>query len=216
MKIGTRSVLYGYHCFLIHWFFVALGWWRLYGFDRVCIGIMVHHDTDLGATYRKRVYASLLNPKLWVVFLVHDLGYWGLPNMDGPEGELHPQWACKKLNQWFGAPWGEFSLLHSRFYAKKMALPPSALCFADKLAIVYTPAWLYLPLVHATGEVKEYMQDSLRQNDVTGHADSRAWLLDVKDYVTKWVAEHKDGKADTWTPAGEREPVYGSDTGVWR
>ena len=26
---------------------------------------------------------------LWVAFFVHDIGYLGKPNMDGPEGERH-------------------------------------------------------------------------------------------------------------------------------
>lgn len=63
-SIGTRSILYGVHCFFIHPWFVALGWWKLYGFP--------------------------FDPRLWVAFFVHDLGYWGKPNMDGEEGEAHP------------------------------------------------------------------------------------------------------------------------------
>jgi hypothetical protein len=215
--VGTRSVLYGYHCVLIHWMFVARGWYQLYKWDHVLIGTLVRHDNEYGATYRRPVLVSLRDPRLWLVFLIHDLGYWGKPNMDGPEGETHPEWACQVLNRWFGAPWGQFSLTHSRFYSKKMNMRVSHLCYADKLAIVYIPAWLMLPMVAATGEVKEYMKDSQRQNAVTGHPDSAAWLRDVKAYVIKWVDEHKDGKDDTWTPSGgQREPTYGNDTGVWK
>ena len=29
MRVGTKSVLFGAHCFFIHPFFVALGWWDL-------------------------------------------------------------------------------------------------------------------------------------------------------------------------------------------
>ena len=65
MKIGTRSVLFGAHQFLLHPLFVAVAWWRLYGFP--------------------------WDPRLWVAFFVHDLGYLGKPNMDGPEGEEHPR-----------------------------------------------------------------------------------------------------------------------------
>jgi hypothetical protein len=32
MKIGTKSVLFGAHCFFLHPWFVAAAWWRLYGF----------------------------------------------------------------------------------------------------------------------------------------------------------------------------------------
>jgi hypothetical protein len=34
VKIGTKSVLFGAHQFLLHPMFLALAWWRLYGFPR--------------------------------------------------------------------------------------------------------------------------------------------------------------------------------------
>jgi hypothetical protein len=223
MKVGTKSVLFGYHCVLIHWMFVARGWFALYGFSRVYIGHMTLHGVNpegipYPASFRKPVRTSLWDPRLWIVFLIHDLGYWGKPNMDGAEGERHPEWACGKLNAWFGEPWGAFSLLHSRFYAKKIKQPVSPLCYADKLAIVYMPAWLYLPMVHATGEVHEYMKDAQRMIESGGHPDSKAWLRDVKSYVVEWVATHKDGREDTWTPeGGQRDPLQQEGgTGVWK
>jgi hypothetical protein len=63
MKIGTKSVLFGAHCFFLHPWFVALGWWKLYGFP--------------------------LDLRLWFAFFLHDIGYLGKTNMDGPEGERH-------------------------------------------------------------------------------------------------------------------------------
>lgn len=70
MKIGTRSVLYGAHCFLLHPWFVAAAWWQLYGIP--------------------------WDPRLWVAFFVHDIGYVGKPNMDGVEGEAQVTscWEC--------------------------------------------------------------------------------------------------------------------------
>jgi hypothetical protein len=221
--IGTRSVVYGAHCFLIHWVFVAMGWFTLYKFSRVKIGRATTHDTKYHVSYHRDVTASLWDPRLWVAFFIHDLGYWGKPNMDGDEGETHPEWACGKMNQWFGAPWGAFVLTHSRFYAKKMKLPVSPLCYADKLAIVYTPAWLYLPMVRATGEIVEYMKLAQQNNAGLGggkystmnvsHHDEGEWCRGVKAYVRKWVAEHKDGRDDTWTPDAREA----ADTnGVWK
>jgi len=63
MKVGTKSVIFGVHAVLIHSFFVAYGWWRLFGFP--------------------------WDPRLWLAFLVHDIGYFGCPNMEGPEGQQH-------------------------------------------------------------------------------------------------------------------------------
>lgn len=213
MKLGTKSVLYGYHCVAIHWIFVAFGWWRLYGFRAVLVG----HKPPSGAvaSYRAAVWTMMLDPRLWLAFVIHDLGYWGKPNMDGPEGETHPYWAAKVMERLFGAPWGEFTKYHSRFLAKKEHARPSPLCFADKLAIVYMPSWLYLIMIHATGEVKEYMQNATVMIERGGHPDARAWLRDVKAYARAWVNQYKDGRTDTTTPLkSERATV--SDTGVWK
>jgi hypothetical protein len=209
MKIGTKSVLFGAHFFLTHWLFVARGWYQLYGFRRVWIGQRdVRDDLETYGGqryenyYRKDVYASLWNPALWVAFMVHDLGYWGKPNMDGAEGERHPEWACGFMNEHFGEPWGAFVLDHSRFYAKKHGRPLSPLCYADKLAIVMEPSWFYLPRVRLTGEIHEYkkMAGTNSQGKVTAESDE-IWHKGVKDYCRKWVEEHKDGRLDAWTTA---------------
>ncbi|MEW5927824.1 MAG: hypothetical protein AB1941_10080 [Gemmatimonadota bacterium] len=188
MKIGTRSVLYGAHCFFLHPWFVAWAWWQLYGFP--------------------------WDPRLWVAFFVHDLGYVGKPNMDGPEGETHVEFGARVMEVLFGRAWGEFCRYHSRFYAKRDGHHFSRLCVADKLAIALTPAWLYLPMVRATGEISEYMRLADTRNLVGGpagkyagmnvHADAEGqWYANVRDYVRRWAYEHRDGRDDTWTPTPE-------------
>jgi hypothetical protein len=78
MPVGTKSVLCGAHCFFLHPLFVARAWWKLYGFP--------------------------WDPRLWVAFFVHDLGYWGKPNMDGPEGERHVEWGANLIHKLFDVP----------------------------------------------------------------------------------------------------------------
>lgn len=200
MKIGTKSVLFGAHCFLLHPWFVAWGWWRLYGFP--------------------------WDPRLWVAFFVHDLGYIGKPNMDGAEGEHHPQFGCNVMWRLFGQAWGEFCLLHSRYYAKTLEMQPSRLCMADKLAIALTPGWLYLPMVRATGEIHEYMahakhriignekvSEDEKRRLVSG--DQAAWHSGVQDYCARWAYAHKDGAIDTWTSSAKQRAVV-NDNGVWQ
>jgi hypothetical protein len=213
LNLGTRSVLFGAHCFLIHPWLVALAWWRLYGFP--------------------------WDPRLWVAFFVHDLGYWGKPNMDGVEGERHPEWGAAVMRRFDGyfrrkglvarlcdAVWGDrsweygprswefFVLYHSRFLSKRDGKQFSQLCVADKLVIVMEPWWLYLPRVIATGEIREYMALARVNNDGLQHGGSRrAWYRGVQKYVAAWVKEHRDGRPDTWTPPA-REAV--DATGVWR
>jgi hypothetical protein len=189
MKTGTKSVLFGAHCFFLHPWFVARAWMILYGFP--------------------------FDPRLWIAFFVHDIGYFGKPNMDGDEGELHPYRGASIMGALFGKKWFDFTLYHSRFLAKKNGAQYSKLCVADKLAITITPAWLYLPMVNATGEIHEYMKDAERNSNgkLKVTQNQKAWYAGVQMYVKKWVDEHKEIKEDTWTPT-ERKAVNAQ--GVWK
>jgi hypothetical protein len=200
MKVGTKSVLYGAHCFLIHPVFVFVAWWKLYGFP--------------------------WDPRLWVAFFVHDLGYWGKPNMDGPEGEKHVEFGARVMNglfdYWFlnGVDrqyqvkiWYYFCLYHSRFYAKRDKAKPSKLCMADKLAIALEPSWLYLPRVNWSGEIHEYMKDSRAREGKAPLSDQNEWFCRVQKYMKDYVIEHRDGRPDTWTPV--RKIAINAE-GVWK
>jgi len=240
MRIGTKSVLFGAHCFFIHPWFVALGWWKLYGFP--------------------------WQPWLWVAFLLHDIGYLGKPNMDGPEGEEHP-WTGAHILYWLQGAWlfltryawkrselrrqpihrlqfrrrwawahlsltherviwGNEALFHSRYLAKRYGAQPSRLCMADKLAIALTPAWLYLPMVRLTGEVREYMAHArhrIEGNEQVSESEKAKllsgaeydWYRGVQEYMVRWVAGHKDGRSDTWTSSARKRATL-NDQGVWR
>lgn len=218
MNVGTKSVLFGVHCFALHWIFVAIGWWKVYGFP--------------------------WDPRLWVAFVVHDIGYLGKPNMDGPEGEEHPYLGARIMG-WLFDPllpvrenqdpatreywlipysegerqWYYFTLLHSRYLAKKLGKQPSQLAVADKMAIVVEPSWLYLPRAIASGEIEEFYQMALKcdpdKGGDFGIPGSREALTDiliggqtrnpwrwhrgVKAYMRIWVEQHKDGAPDTMT-----------------
>jgi len=206
MRIGTKSILFGAHCFFIHPFFVALAWWRLFGFKVVKCGIT-------------RVEAGLLDWRLWICFIVHDLGYWGSPNMDGAEGGRHPEMGARiahrlfdKRGRWGGflrreVRWYEFVRYHSRYLAKLDHRMPSVLCLADKLAIAVTPAWLYVPMARLSGEIREYRSRETRSETSKGWAgvyDSEGsdyeWFRRVGKWAAAYVAEHRDGRMDTWTP----------------
>lgn len=214
VSMGTKSVLYGAHQFLIHPALLAVAWLRLYGLRAVewwvpGMPIMRYH---------------FLDPRLWVVFCVHDLGYVGKSAMDNEEGEQHPWFGARLVAACFDAgavsvytmhdpkggtvvslgQWGLLSLCHSRFLAKQYHLPFSPLCVADKMVIVIEPAWLYLPRVKATGEIREYMKAvdekyklENRRGDTAG-----AWHADMVEYLKRWIAKHKDGSDDTMTRDG--------------
>lgn len=222
MRVGTKSVLFGVHCFLLHPWFVFAAWWKLYGFP--------------------------WDPRLWFAFFLHDLGYWGKPNMDGPEGEKHVEWAAKMMHKWFDRPdrncqachgdgthleetkkkwqlyvrctecgaweWWHFCLYHSRFYAKRDRRRFSKLCVADKLAIALTPAWLYLPMVRLSGEIQEYMELARKREEASESQGKyvgmgistdtqKNWYAGVQRYLREWAWTHRDCREDTWTPETE-------------
>lgn len=169
MKLGTKSLLFGAHAFWLHPWFVAWAWWKLYGFP--------------------------WDPRLWVAFIVHDWGYWGLDKMDDERGEDHPTLgAC--IMDTFGKGWGDFVMFHSRFLSKRYNREPSRLCYADKLAIALTPWWLYLPMVRLTGEIKEYQRAVKHVEDIgfafqgnSWHED-RQWFSALQNRMVDFVEAH--------------------------
>lgn len=153
MTIGTRSLLYGAHQFLLHPLYVAAAWWRLYG--------------------------PPLDPRLWIAFFVHDLGYFGKPDLDGPAGKSHPELGARIMRKLFGTKWGELCLYHSRSRAQQDGRQPSLLSHADKLATQLVPRWLFLSQVKATGEITEYLHH-FRQHLQSKTQYAAAYGIDVE------------------------------------
>lgn len=172
IPVGTRSLLYGVHQVFIHPLFVALAWWRLYGFP--------------------------WDPCLWLCFIVHDWGYWGKTDMDGDNGLSHPylgavlvyrllrsvygrcfriRYGLKTQDAAFLASikatwWGEFCQAHSRSWARACSLEVSKLCVADKLAVALQPAWMWIFMAWASGELWEYMA---RNADMPRNPEMMDW-----------------------------------------
>ena len=199
IPVGTRSLLVGAHAFWLHPWFVAFAWWKLYEFRVV-------------ECPSSGVRTSLFDPRLWVCFIVHDIGYWKSPNMDGPEGELHPKlgaWIAHWLLDWGRmGRWCHFVLYHSRFLSKRDGIRPSLLCHAVKAAIWLTPSWLYIPMARLSGEIKEYRDRGTRPENSYGWDQARTvrdtdwqWHRKVRVWAKSYAMEHRDGRADTWTAA---------------
>lgn len=173
--VGTRSILVGSHQFILHPIFVAIAWRRVHGF------------------WPRRI-------PVWFAFVLHDLGYWGLPNMQDNEGERHPEQGADMLSRLFdidGAQgvWWRFSAGHSRFFAKIQRIDTSGLMRPDKFATVIVPLPLYLAMVYASGEVYEYVQF---------HADwhSRPEILNPTfRQVMTWATEIRQDWRDNYGPS---------------
>jgi hypothetical protein len=171
MNIGTKSLLFGAHQFIIHPYYVLKAWIKLY------------HEWP---TWRELV-----------CIIIHDWGYWGMPNMDGKEGETHPMWAARfalfHIDSGLSTYHWKLCLYHSRFYAKASGADPSKLCMADKLSICLMPAWLYLPLVRMTGEIKEYMLLlDTKYSDMMVSAESEIdWFNTMRVYLINWIKDNE-------------------------
>jgi hypothetical protein len=180
VTIGTKSLLYGAHCFLLHPIFVLSAWIRLYGWPR--------------------------KPPVVVAVLLHDLGYWGRSNMDGEDGKRHPEFGARLMEKlfdtvgkpWSGLRWYLFTGAHSRSWAAEKGCNPSPLCYADKLAFCLTPWWLYIPMATATGEIYEYMSDEAgRPVYYASLAHKRAWKGRVDQKLRTWIAAQLFRPAET-------------------
>lgn len=203
LPVGTKSLLFGVHCWFIHPFVVALAWKRLYGWP-----------TDI---------------RIWAAFIVHDWGYWGHTAMDSPEAEQHPvlgarimHWLFdrrvfnwKRYNECFRyddsadecySEWYDFTLYHSRFLAKKNGAQFSRLCVADKAALYIEPFWFYLFRARMSGEIYEYLQQQPKMPAGLSQTDQfKWWHAYVVQYLVGWVNEHKDCREDKWTSTTTRE-----------
>ena len=129
--------------------------------------------------------------------------------MDGFEGEQHVVLGGRIMGWIFGPEWRDFTLCHSRHWAKRVGKRYSKLCLADKLAFVLTPAWLYLPMARMSGELWEYMRVAATRQPgerfsepeliLLHSSDPRVWLEGLKSYTLRWVERHRNGDADRWT-----------------
>jgi hypothetical protein len=198
MKVGTKSLLFGVHQVFIHPICVALAWRELYGFS-----------FDL---------------RVLTAFVVHDWGYWGKKEIDGPEGDRHPEVGADIMHflfdgvdtgsvGYYGEPgfshwripemtWYYFALHHSRFLAKQAGVQPSKLCMADKLAVCYYPTWLFIFLSTLSGEIKFFMDDASQKKHATMGLDyTTPWTFvrTMKKILRKYAFDHKDGQEDTLT-----------------
>jgi hypothetical protein len=160
LKIGTKSILFGVHQFIFHPLFVYKAWKILYG-----------------------------RPKLYELcaIITHDLGYIGLSNMDGEEGERHPLisaswWDSSLLGTGFRSKVASEIIGHSRFFASKYNQQLSKLFRADKLAIALYPVWLYKLLGNLSGEICEYIDNS-KKNHHSVHIKNGSqtkWIIEVQ------------------------------------
>lgn len=134
ISIGTRSLLVGVHQFVLHPLFVWVAWRDIYG---------------RYPTFQQTI-----------CIILHDIGYAGCRNLDGPEGSRHPEVGASIAGRIFGPYAAALVRFHSRTTAELYSAQCSELCLPDKLSLFYYPAWLYTLLLRMGGEHNEYRQSS--------------------------------------------------------
>lgn len=154
--VGSRSLLFGVHQFLWHPWIVARAWRHLYG-----------------AWPAWRVL---------VCIVIHDWGYFGCTSMDDDTGELHPLRGARIAGRFFGADYRDLVLLHSRHLARRLKAEPSALCWPDKLSVLYDWPHFYLFRARLSGELAEYRQNTARAGFVPLTASDEVWFAWLHEY----------------------------------
>lgn len=170
VPVGTRSLIFGVHNVFYHPFTVYKAWLKLYGRPSL---------------------------KETICIITHDWGYINCQNIDGEEGQNHPELAGRISRKLFGSKYEKLCLCHSRNYAKKISQQPSKLCYADKLSIAYETWWTYLPRAWLSGELKEYRLNSATSNLVPITVSNREWFHRIQAYYTEIVESAITDNNDT-------------------
>jgi len=163
MRVGTKSLLFGAHQFVLDPLYVALSWRELYG-------------------EWPGVRESL-------AIAVHDWGYFGCPDMDGEHGKFHPGLGARIMGSIFGSDYYSLSAGHSRTYSEMMGIKQSKLAAPDKLAMAKCPAWLYDTLVALTGEWEEYYEAACEYMAEAGVSHTSFMMAKMPGArLTEWAA----------------------------
>ncbi|MDB5054019.1 MAG: hypothetical protein JWM44_2069 [Bacilli bacterium] len=178
LPLGRKSILIGVHQFIWHPITVYIAWIECY---------------KRFPTFKESV-----------CILIHDWGYWNAPNMDGAEGETHPEAGAKIAGFLFGKKYYDLVLYHSRHYARRDNVEPSALCWPDKLSIKFDPKLFYLLRATITGEIKEYRQ-SCRENFSVDRSNGE-WFDRLRQDFIKLAAAKKSNAI----PYQEKEDIRGN------
>jgi hypothetical protein len=182
-KRGTASILFGVHQFVWHPFTVWRAWRYLY----------------------KR------NPTAYelIAIICHDLGYWGKPDMDGPEGQTHPEGGAKiamYLAYWLARLRGrkyedavligliiyKLSLFHSTHYSQAKGAKVSSLYLPDKVCVLFDPSWFYLLRARLSGELQEYVSNANQRKEAEiSFNQPEVWFAWYRQRMHRKAAEYR-------------------------
>lgn len=154
MTVGTKSLLIGAH-WPPHMLMVVLAWKWLYG-----------------------TWPSL---KEMAAIAIHDIGYVGCKDMDGEQGNDHPELGAKIADHFLGVKYGDLIRGHSKGYARSKGYELSKLYGPDKLSHAFEPLWLYPIRTRLTSELRQYRYTNhgvVRQDDPT--VSDKEWFRAIR------------------------------------
>jgi len=169
ISIGTKSILFGFHQFLIHPFFVYIAWIKL--------------------------YKKIPNFEQTLAIIVHDWGYWGKKELKTGEGESHPEFGARIMEKVFKKD--RYVRGHSRYWAKVKQIEESKLCWPDKMSNYLYPFWLQFFLYWITGEFNHYMFESHRKGEIDKgnysktFEDRKKFVIEVRNFYKKVIEEYR-------------------------
>lgn len=130
MTLGTKTLLFGVHQFILHPVLVLIAWIKL--------------------------YRSFPSWRELFCIMIHDWGYWGRPSLKNADGDKHPEFGARIATWLLGKEWGNFILGHSSFYIKRNKIKKSKLHNPDKYWHCMIPLWFYKVLSVPSGEFAHY------------------------------------------------------------
>jgi hypothetical protein len=165
VSVGTKSLLFGAH-WPPHIAMVALAWRWLYG--------------------------QWPTPKELAAICLHDIGYWGVEQMDGHDGTMHPWKGAKLADRFLGPEYGDLIRGHSKGYVGLENIALSKLYAADKLAVAFEPSWLYCLRTRLSGELQQYREcgpGGAKRLDEEGIGD-RQWFRIIRARMIRGGLSH--------------------------
>ena len=154
MTLGTKTVLFGFHQFLIHPIIVTIAWIRL--------------------------YKSLPTFKEFICICLHDIGYIGKNDIKGEEGDRHPELGARIANRLLGPKYRDFILGHSTYYIYRHRVKRSKLLSADKFIFVNMSLTFFKIMTTLSGEFT-YYRNQRNSRQVCDESESdKVWFDKIK------------------------------------
>lgn len=155
MKLGTKSLLFGVHQFILHPLLVWFSWILL--------------------------YKNAPNWKELICIFIHDWGYWNIFFLKDAEGDRHPEVAAKIANKLFGQKYYFFILGHSTFYNTRYDVKISKLMAPDKYWHCIVPFWFFKMLSIPSGEFKYYRTRKGARQVADLDVSDKIWWLNLQE-----------------------------------